>query len=35
MDHLLELLKSNSLSSTACGALAQTGPELGEDDWQC
>ena len=25
MDHLLELLKSNSLSSTPCGALAQIG----------
>ncbi|XP_073147995.1 uncharacterized protein [Henckelia pumila] len=35
MDHLLKLLKSNSLSGIPNVSLAQTGPELGEDDWQC
>eukprot|EP00261_Vitis_vinifera_P031452 XP_019072695.1 PREDICTED: uncharacterized protein LOC109121825 isoform X2 [Vitis vinifera] len=35
MEHLLALLKSNLTSDTSSVSLAHTGPELGEDDWQC
>ncbi|KAF5450350.1 hypothetical protein F2P56_030710 [Juglans regia] len=35
VDHLLQLLKSTPTSGPPIGSLAQTGPTLGEDDWQC
>ncbi|RVW59122.1 hypothetical protein CK203_104542 [Vitis vinifera] len=35
MEHLLTLLKSNLTSGTSSVSLAHTGPELGEEDWQC
>nr|XP_048329760.1 uncharacterized protein LOC125422377 [Ziziphus jujuba var. spinosa] len=35
LDHLLKLLKSYSSPNTPVGSMAQTGPELGEDDWNC
>ncbi|XP_028102206.1 uncharacterized protein LOC114301453 [Camellia sinensis] len=35
IDQLLKLIKSNSSSGTPSVLLAQTGPELGDDDWAC
>ncbi|XP_072068897.1 uncharacterized protein [Arachis hypogaea] len=35
VEQFIRLLNSSSVSSTPSGSLAQTGPDLGEDDWQC
>ncbi|KAI5409081.1 hypothetical protein KIW84_054772 [Lathyrus oleraceus] len=35
MDNLLKFLKFNSSLNIPTGTVAQTGPELGEDDWNC
>ncbi|KAG6537056.1 hypothetical protein ZIOFF_002134 [Zingiber officinale] len=35
MDQLLKLIKSNFSSHIPSFSLAQTGPELGDDDWAC
>ncbi|XP_072071933.1 uncharacterized protein [Arachis hypogaea] len=35
VEQLIRLLNSSSVSSTPSGSLAQTGPDFGEDDWQC
>ncbi|KAK2455680.1 hypothetical protein QL285_003107 [Trifolium repens] len=35
VEELIRLLKSSSLSGIPNVSLAQTGPDFGEDDWQC
>ncbi|XP_057416096.1 uncharacterized protein LOC130710761 [Lotus japonicus] len=35
VEELIRLLNSNFLSGTPSGSVAQTGPDFGEDDWQC